>query len=100
MATKSANVVARVEPDVKTRAEAILANLGVNASVVINALYHQIIYTNGLPFSITLPPNVPTIENMSDEDFDNMLKESIERANEGEGKPSKKALKNIRRKIK
>lgn len=100
MATKSANVVARVEPDVKTKAEAILANLGVPASVVINALYHQIIYTNGLPFSITLPPNVPVMEDMSEEDFNNMMKESLERADKGEGRPSKVVFDDIRKKIK
>lgn len=99
MATKSANVVARVEPDVKTKAEAILANLGVPASVVINALYHQIIYTNGLPFSITLPPNVPAMEDMSEEDFNNMMKESLERADKGEGRPSRTIFKDIRKKI-
>ena len=100
MATKSANVVARVEPDIKTKAEAILANLGVPASVVINALYHQIIYTNGLPFSITLPPNVPIIEDMSGEDLDNMLQESLESANKGEGRPSSIVFDDIRKKIK
>ena len=100
MATKSANVVARVEPDIKTKAEAILANLGVPASVVINALYHQIIYTNGLPFSITLPPNVPLMEDMSEEDFDNMMQESLKRTNKGEGRPSDAVLNDIRKKIK
>ena len=76
MAIKSANVMARVEPDIKMRAEGIMASLGVPASVVINALYHQIIYTNGLPFSLTLPPSVPTIEDMSKEDFDNEMRNS------------------------
>ena len=38
MATKSANVLARVEPDVKEQAEAILSKLGVPASAVINML--------------------------------------------------------------
>ena len=100
MATKSANVVARVEPDVKTKAEAILANLGVPASVVINALYHQIIYTKGLPFSIVLPPNIPTVENMSDEDFDSMLNESLERADKGEGRLSNEVFDDIRKRNK
>ncbi len=39
MATKSANVLARVEPEVKEQAEAILSKLGIPASVAINALY-------------------------------------------------------------
>lgn len=100
MATKSANVMARVEPDIKLKAEGIMANLGVPASVVINALYHQIIYANGLPFSLTLPPSVPTVEEMSEEDFDNRLKESLERMKNGEGKPIDEVFDNIRNNIK
>lgn len=38
MATKSANVLARVEPEVKEQAESILSKLGIPASVVINML--------------------------------------------------------------
>ena len=55
LATRTANVMARVEPDVKEQAEDILDRLGVPASVVINALYKQIIYRNGIPFSLVLP---------------------------------------------
>ena len=96
MAIKSANVMARVEPDIKTKAEAIMANLGVPASVVINALYHQIIYNNGLPFPLTLPTRVPSIEDMSEEDFDEMLKSALERAEKGKGKSLKDAFDAIR----
>ena len=96
MAIKSANVMARVEPDIKTKAEAIMANLGVPASVVINALYHQIIYTNGLPFPLTLPTRVPSIEDMSEEDFNDMLKSALERAEKGEGKPIREVFDAIR----
>lgn len=38
MATKSANVLARVEPETKEKAETIMSELGLPASVVINAL--------------------------------------------------------------
>lgn len=38
MATKTANVLARVEPEIKEKAEAIMSKLGVPASVVINML--------------------------------------------------------------
>lgn len=100
MAIKSANVIARVEPDIKAKAEGIMANLGVPASVVINALYHQIIYTNGLPFSLTLPPSVPTIEEMSEEEFDNRMKESLERMKNGEGKSIDEVFDEIRSKNK
>lgn len=100
MAIKSANVIARVEPGVKKEAEAVLARLGVSPSAVINALYRQIIYTTGVPFSIVLPSSVPTIEDMNKEDFDNRLKESLERMKNGEGKPIDEAFDDIRKKTK
>ena len=100
MANKSANIVVRVEPEIKKKAEAILASLGMSPSSAINALYHQIIHTNSIPFSITLPPNVPVMEDMSVEDFDNMLQESLERADKGDGRPSKVVFDDIRKKIK
>ena len=43
--------------------------------------------------------NLPIIEDMSEEDFNNMLKESLERADKGEGRPSREVFKDIRKKI-
>ena len=45
MAAKSANLYARIEPDVKEQAEEILATLGIPASNAINMFYKQIIPT-------------------------------------------------------
>lgn len=45
MASKTANVMARVEPQVKEQAEEIMDMLGIPVSVVINTLYKQIIMT-------------------------------------------------------
>lgn len=42
MAAKSANLYARIEPDVKEQAEEILATLGIPASNAINMFYKQI----------------------------------------------------------
>ncbi len=50
MSLKSANVTARVEPEVKEQAEAILQRMGLSASTGINLFYRQIIVSNGLPF--------------------------------------------------
>ncbi len=49
---KTAMVRARIEPELKQHAEAILENLGVNPSEAINLLYHQIEQTGTLPFAI------------------------------------------------
>lgn len=85
MAARSANVMARVEPDIKEHAEMIMSRLGLSTSSVINALYRQIIYKNGLPFSLTLPVSIPTRDAMSDAEFDSMMAHSIAQAKAGEG---------------
>ncbi len=59
MATKSANLYARIEPDVKEQAESILAALGIPASNAINMFYKQIILRRGLPFDVKLPDSEP-----------------------------------------
>ena len=55
MATKSANLYARIEPDVKEQAESILSALGIPASNAINMFYKQIILNRGLPFEVKIP---------------------------------------------
>jgi len=52
---KTANLYARIEPDVKEQAENILASLGIPASNAINMFYKQIILHNGIPFELKLP---------------------------------------------
>ena len=55
MAAKTANLYARVEPDIKEQAEAILSTLGIPASNAINMFYRQIILRQGLPFDVSIP---------------------------------------------
>ena len=59
MAAKSANLYARIEPDVKEKAENILSTLGIPASSAINMFYKQIILQRGLPFEVKLPSSRP-----------------------------------------
>ena len=59
MAAKSANLYARIEPDVKEQAESILAELGIPTSNAINMFYRQIILKRGLPFELKLPDEKP-----------------------------------------
>ena len=52
---KSANLYARIEPDLKEQAESILSALGIPASNAITMFYKQIILQKGLPFEVKLP---------------------------------------------
>ena len=85
MSTKSSTVMARVEPDIKDKAEAILATLGVSSSGLINMLYRQVILTNGIPFSITIPRTLPNAEDMTDMQLDTMLEKGLAQAKAHQG---------------
>ena len=52
MATKSSNLYVRIEPEVKEKAESILATLGISVSSAINMFYKQIIFQKGIPFDV------------------------------------------------
>lgn len=55
MAVKTANVTARIQPDIKEAAEAVLDKLGIPVSVFIDMTYRQVIANNGVPFSLNIP---------------------------------------------
>lgn len=86
MANKTAIVNARVEEDVKAKAESILSRMGIPASVGINMFYHQIIYCNGLPFTPKVPRTMPSIGNLTTEDFNSRMAEGLSDAKAGRGK--------------
>ena len=92
MATKTANVLARVEPDVKEQAEAIMAKLGVPASTVINMLYKQIIMTRSIPFSLSVPDVPIARDEMDKAAFDAMMGEGLAQAKSGQGLPLDEAF--------
>ena len=88
MAVKSANVTARVEPEVKEKAEAILNEMGIPASTEINIFYRQIVLWNGLPFRPSTPPTRPrSREEMPDEEFDARMAAGLAQAKENLSAP-------------
>lgn len=53
--SKSATVRARVDPQLKQRAEAMLDEMGLSATAAITLFYRQIIQRRALPFEVRLP---------------------------------------------
>lgn len=53
---KSAMIRARVEPDLKESAEAVLGELGLNSTQAITLFYREVVRRRGLPFELRLPP--------------------------------------------
>mgnify|MGYP000354493000 CR=1 FL=1 len=79
MATKSANVTARVQPEIK----AILEQLGLPVSVLIDTLYRQIIMTGGVPYSLAVP-KLPTRDGMTEDQFNAMMAKGYQQAKNGQ----------------
>ena len=63
--TKSAIVQARMEPDLKRKADSILERLGINATTAITLFYSQIVRHGGIPLELKIP-NAETIEAMQE----------------------------------
>ena len=95
MATKSANVTARVQPEIKRQAEAVLDKIGLPVSVLIDTLYRQIIMTGGVPYSLTVP-KLPTRDSMTDAQFNTMMEKGYQQAKTGDGLSVDEAFDKIR----
>ncbi len=67
MATKTANVTARVEPEIKQKTESIMGQFGISASSAINMFYRQIILTNSISLPISMS-SAPIARDEMDED--------------------------------
>lgn len=100
---KSANLYARIEPDLKEQAEAILAALGIPASNAITMFYKQIILQKGLPFDVKLPEGVTAasrpvdINTLDEEELNEELEKGFADIEAGRTKDAKSVFDDIRR---
>jgi DNA-damage-inducible protein J len=53
--SKTAVVQARMEPELKAEADAILAALGINATTAITLFYSQVVRHRGIPLELKVP---------------------------------------------
>lgn len=99
MASKTANVMARVEPQVKEQAEEIMDMLGIPVSVVINTLYKQIIMTRSIPFSLSVP-KVPVARNeLDDAAFSAMMERGLKEAKADQSRLASDVFADLKREI-
>lgn len=98
MAAKTANLYARIEPDVKEQAESILATLGIPASNAITMFYKQIILNRGLPFEVKIPTGKPlNVAELTQAEMDAELEKGYADMLAGRTKPARQAFADIRR---
>lgn len=79
-ATKTANVTARIQPNIKEQAEAILDRLGIPVSVFMDMTYRQVIMRDGVPFSLDIPDKLVTRDSITQAEFDTMMQTGFAQA--------------------
>ena len=94
---KSANLYARIEPDLKEKAESILTALCIPASNAITMFYKQIILQNGLPFEVKLPEHPLDVSRMTASQLDAELEKGYADAKAGRTIPVEQAFANVRK---
>ena len=77
---KTANVTARIQPNIKEQAEAILDRLGIPVSVFIDMTYRQVIMRDGVPFSLDIPDKFATRDSITKAEFDTMMQTGLSQA--------------------
>ena len=80
MATKTANVTARIQPNITEQAEAILERLGIPVSVFIDMTYRQVIMRDGVPFSLDIPDKLATRDSITQAEFNTMMQTGLAQA--------------------
>ncbi|NLN87034.1 MAG: type II toxin-antitoxin system RelB/DinJ family antitoxin [Syntrophomonadaceae bacterium] len=75
---KTANIFARVEPEIKEQAEIVLEKLGIPMSNAINIFLRQVVLQNGLPFEIKVSQNKPlSYGNLTKEQFNQEIEKGL-----------------------
>ena len=96
---KTANLYARIEPELKNEAESILTELGIPASNAITMFYKQIVLHRGIPFEMKLPVAKPLdMSELTKEQLDAELQKGYDSILEGRTIPADQAFAAIRRK--
>lgn len=99
MAVKTANVTARIQPEIKESAEAILEKLGIPVSVFIDMTYRQVIANNGVPFSVSIPRTITTRDEMTDTQFDSIMERGLMQAKSDDSRLAKDVFADLRKRV-
>ena len=95
MSIRTANINVRIEPEIKAQAEAILGELGISATAFFNMAYRQVIRQQGIPFPMTLRRPSRSLEQMSKNEFDEMMARGLSQAKSGDVIPCEEAFDNL-----
>ena len=82
---RTANVFARVEPEIKEQAESVLDQLGIPMSNAVGMFLRQIVIQRGIPFEMKLPAKrPPAMDELTKEQFDAELLKGMNEIENGQ----------------
>lgn len=94
--SKTANIFARVEPEVKENAEAILDSLGISMSNAVSMFLRQVIIQKGIPFEVRLDVKKPLcIGDLTEEQLNAELEKGMEDIREGRTIPAEQVFEEL-----
>ena len=97
---ETANLNLHIEPHLMQQAEKILAAIGVSTESAVDMLFRHVVMRGGLPFETKLPaPPHLCADLLSDDEIDNMLRESIDEMKQTGGIPAEQAFAEINKKL-
>ena len=83
--SRTANVFARVEPEIKKQAETVLDQLGIPMSNAVGMFLRQIVIQRGIPFEMKLPAKRPlAMGELTKEQFDAELLKGMNEIENGQ----------------
>lgn len=80
---KTSNLVVRLEPEVKEKAEAIFKKMGISASTAVDMFYRQVIVDGGMPFAAKVKKPVD-LADLSRDQLGKFLLDGVRSAERGE----------------
>lgn len=95
---RTSNIFARVEPDIKDQAEAILNQLGIPMSNAIYLFLRQVVLQRGIPFDLKLSQTKPlSFASLTDEQFNKEVEAGLADLTKGRVISAEKVNENMRR---
>ena len=62
---KDTSISIRMDSELKERAESVIEQLGLNMTIVVNMLFHQIVREQAVPLSLSLNPSVRVLDDLA-----------------------------------
>ncbi len=95
---KTANLYARIEPELKEQAEHILNSLGLPPSSAITMFYKQVVLQQELPFDVKLRCREPRdVSAMTQDELNDELEKGYQSVLSGDVKPADKVFESLHR---